>query len=143
MPVFLINAKPRFDISSIGRKEGLDLFKDERLQLIQALGNAGNQQIERLWGNWPACLEGNRNNLRAEVERIVAAALARPDEHHVLLFILNQFAPNDPTQHVTREFLEDIRRMVRVQDRNNVSLDTATPAPNVWSIVFLRPRAHA
>jgi hypothetical protein len=29
--------------------------------------------------------------------------------------------------------------MVRGQDRNNVSLDTATPAQNVWSIVFLRP----
>jgi hypothetical protein len=140
MPVFAINADPTFDITNIARREGLDLFNEPRLQLIEALGQAPhNSQVERLWGDWPPRLEGNRNNLRAELERIIHAASARRDQNHVIVFVLNEFAPGNPAQHVSRDLLMEVKQAIEGRDRRGHGLETAAAAQNVWVVVFLRP----
>jgi hypothetical protein len=140
MPVFVINADPTFDMPGIARREGLDLFKDQRLQLIDALRHQPhNPQVERLWDDWPPLLEGNRNNLRAEIERILAAAAVQRDQDYVILFVLSEFAPANASQHVSRELLIHIRQMIQGRDRNDQGLETASSTPNIWVLVFLRP----
>src|SRR5580704_3470784 len=130
MPVFVINADPTFDMPGIARREGLDLFKDERLQLIDALRHQPhNPQVERLWDDWPPLLEGNRNNLRAEIERILATAAARRDEDYVILFVLSEFAPANPSQHVSRDLLINIKQMILGRDRNDQGIETASSTP--------------
>jgi hypothetical protein len=144
MPVFVINADPTFDITSIARREGLDLFNDQRVQLIEALGDTPrNSQIERLWGDWPPRLEGNRNNLHAEIERIIAAASTKRDQNHVIMFVLNEFAPGNPAQHVRGDLLMEIKQTIEGRDRQGHGIETAAPAQNVWVVVFLRSAQDA
>src|SRR5690242_1228592 len=95
MPVFVINADPSFDLPGIARREGLDLFRDERVKLIDALRKPANPQIERLWNEWPTCLEENKNNLRAEIDDIVDSAAAQPSVSHVILLVVDRFALAD------------------------------------------------
>lgn len=140
MPVFVINADPTFDLTGRARRDGLDLFKDQRLHLIDAVGmQPHNAQIERMWGDWPLRLEGNRNNLRDEVERIISSAGAQRDKTHVILIVLNEFAPTDPSQYVSRDILIEIRQRIQGHDRRDQGVETAESAPNVWVVVFLRP----
>ena len=138
MPVFVINGDTGFKLQEIARRDGLDLFKDERIQLIDAVHVARNAQTERLWGDWPPCLEGNKNNLRAEIDRILTAARRQPDQNHVVLFVLDEFVP-DRAPLVNREILEDIARKAYARDRKGLGIETGVSHPNVWVVMFVRP----
>jgi hypothetical protein len=137
MPVFVINGDKNFDLSGIARREGLDLFKSDRVCLIDAVHSPQDSQTERLWDDWPACLEDNKNNLRAELDRIVEGAKTDGTVNHVILFVVDRFAPSE-VHPISRDILQDVYRKITARDARGFGTETGE-SKNVWIVVFVRP----
>jgi hypothetical protein len=145
VPVLVINADPNFDLPAIARQDGLDLFRNERLKLVDVRRVSVELQTERLWGDWPARLEDNRSNLRAEIDRFVATARQEIRKEHIFLFVLDSFDPDENnTKVVNREIFDYINSKAFAKDPRSQDADeTRRSHQNVWTVVFLRPTHNA
>lgn len=139
MPVLVINADPDFDLPAVARRDGLDLFESKRLVLVDARDDDQDLQRERLWADWPVRLENNRGNLRAEIVRFLAAAKKTDKTEHIILFILDEFEPDDAGKLISKEFLEEINDRIYGQDkRSNRASLTSRGHANVWMVAYVR-----
>jgi hypothetical protein len=139
VPVLVINADPDFDLPAVVRRDGLDLFESDRLILVDARDDDPDLQRERLWADWPVRLENNRSNLLAEIVRFLATAKRDDKTQHIILFILDEFEPDDTGKLISKEFLEEINERIDAQDkRNNRASLTRKGQSNVWMVAYVR-----
>jgi hypothetical protein len=147
VPVLVINADPSFDLPATARRDGLDLFESDWLILADACDNHQEDlQRDRLWADWPPRLENNSSNLRAQIDEFLERAKedlqhARDDRdvNYVVLFVVDDFAPDNTSNLISKDLLKKISDRIFAQDshRDRASL-TSYSYGNVWLAAYVR-----